>query len=115
MLLGKSRSGNEKETIDVTYLNCEHHIYISRAVAMSIKDKSAGKCLIIGLGGGGLCSFLRKYLQQLDITAVDIDADMLKIAVDWFDLSLGDKMHVEIKDGIQYLAENGSVTQTIHY
>lgn len=104
----KSRSGNEKETIDVTYLNCEHHIYISRAVAMSIKDKSAGKCLIIGLGGGGLCSFLRKYLQQLDITAVDIDADMLKIAVDWFDLSLGDKMHVEIKDGIQYLAENGT-------
>lgn len=43
---------------------------------------------------------------QLKIVAVEIDQMMLKIATDYFGLTLDDRMKVEIADGIQFIKEN---------
>jgi spermidine synthase len=44
-------------------------------------------------------------LFQLKITAVEIDNAMLKVATEYFNLILDDRMRVEIADGIKYIKD----------
>lgn len=106
----KTRNGQVKEVVDHTFLTCRHHTYMSVAVQWAAGNRASPSIAVIGLGGGGLCMFLRKFLPQVDITAVDIDKDMLQVATNWFGLKLDEKLHVEIMDGIEFLkktAQNG--------
>ncbi|CAH8270037.1 unnamed protein product [Arabidopsis lyrata] len=63
--------------------------------------KSRPKALCIGVGGGGLLSFLRLQLG-FEVTGVEIDPEVLRIARQYFGLeeSLA-RVHVE--DGIEFL------------
>ncbi|AED90764.1 putative spermidine synthase [Arabidopsis thaliana] len=63
--------------------------------------KSKPKALCIGVGGGGLLSFLRLQLG-FEVTGVEIDPEVLRIARQYFGLeeSLA-RVHVE--DGIEFL------------
>ncbi|KAJ8933713.1 hypothetical protein NQ314_013843 [Rhamnusium bicolor] len=101
----KSRKGAIKEIIDLTYLTCKHHMYMSIAAHVACKDKKKSSVTVIGLGGGGLCSFLHKFLMKTNLVAVDIDEDMLKIAIDWFGFHQDDKLIAKIQDGLDYLKE----------
>lgn len=62
-----------------------------------------GNIAVIGLGGGGLCMFLRQYLPQAKITAVDIDPAMLDVATKWFGLEQTEQMEIKIEDGLKFL------------
>lgn len=101
----KSRKGVAKEIVDLTYLTCNHHIYMSMAAHLVCRDKKKSSIVVIGLGGGGLCSFMHKFLPKVNIIAVDIDEDMLKIATDWFAFQPNDRLTTKIQDGLQYLKE----------
>lgn len=101
----KSRKGVAKEIVDLTYLTCTHHIYMSVAAHLACRDKKKSSVAVIGLGGGGLCSFMHKFLPKTNIMGVDIDGDMLKIATDWFAFQLDDKLTTKIQDGLRYLKE----------
>lgn len=57
------------KTIEPSYLACEHHLYMSIGVNY-IKIKAGSKkrtknieTAVIGLGGGGLCTFIHKLLK----------------------------------------------------
>lgn len=101
----KSRKGAIKEIVDLTYLNCRHHIYMSVATYLACRNKKKPVIAVIGLGGGGLCSFLNKFLPKINIIGVDIDKEMLKIATEWFDFHQNEKMKAKIQDGIEFLDE----------
>lgn len=101
----KSRKGAIKEVIDLTYLNCRHHIYMSIASYLACKSKKKSNLAVIGLGGGGLCSFLNKFLPKSSIVGVDIDKEMLKVAKEWFDFHPNEKMKAKIQDGVEFLKE----------
>lgn len=66
--------------------------------------KDCPSLLVIGLGGGGLCTFMQKFLPKALIKSIDIDEDMLKIATDWFGFHQSDKLTVDILDGTEFLA-----------
>lgn len=100
-----NKDGTTKEVIDYKYLGCNHHNIMSAAVQIAIKTKHKSSIVIIGLGGGGLCSFIRKFLPNTHITAVDVDADMLEVAKNWFEFKLDKMMSVKIQDGIKFLEE----------
>ncbi|RZC40643.1 Methyltransf 25, and/or Spermine synth domain containing protein [Asbolus verrucosus] len=100
----KTRKG-KREIVDLTHLTCKHHIYMSVATHAACNGKHKPSIIAVGLGGGGLCSFLHKFLPHTKITAVDIDPEMLKVATDWFGLSQSDSLKVVVKDGVQYLEE----------
>ncbi|KAK4879959.1 hypothetical protein RN001_008105 [Aquatica leii] len=106
----KTKKGVLKEVVDHLYLTCKHHVYMSIATKIGIPN-TPSSVAVVGLGGGGLCMFLRKFLPQVNITAIDIDSDMLEVAKTWFDLKVDNKLHVTINDGIEFLhtaAENGT-------
>lgn len=100
----KSRKGKLKEVVDLTYLRCKHHFYMSIACQVTCLEAPA-RILLIGLGGGGLCMFLRKFLPKADITVVDIDDHMLQVATKWFGLVQDDRLKVTILDGLDYLKQ----------
>ncbi|KYN10088.1 PREDICTED: methyltransferase-like protein 13 [Trachymyrmex cornetzi] len=101
----KSRRGKTKKIADPGFLACEHHIYMSTGVNAVIDIKEQDNIMIIGLGGGGLCMFLHQCFPKLKITAVEIDNTMLKVAIEYFNLVIDDRMKVEIADGIQYIKD----------
>lgn len=101
----KSRRGKTKKVIDPGFLACQHHIYMSAGVNAVIDTKKEQEILIIGLGGGALCTFLHHCFPKLKITAVDIDNAMLKMATEYFNLILDDRMKIEIADGIQFIKD----------
>lgn len=66
-ILVKIKGKKDRKKIDVGYLACQHHLFMSVGVQMAISTQSPKKdiqkdVLIIGLGGGGLCSFLHAAL-----------------------------------------------------
>lgn len=109
----KSRKGAIKEVVDITYLNCRHHIYMSIAAYLACKNKKQSSLAVIGLGGGGLCSFLNKFLPKANIVGVDIDKEMLKVATDWFSFQQNEKVKAKIQDGIEFLEEMKAKSKTI--
>ncbi|XP_014218736.1 methyltransferase-like protein 13 [Copidosoma floridanum] len=98
-----SRRKKLKYVVDPDFVACEHHIYMTLGLKAALKNKDNGETVIIGLGGGGLCTFIRNYVPQAVVTAVEIDKAVLKVATEYFDLVQDAKLKVEIADGIEYL------------
>ncbi|XP_066597380.1 eEF1A lysine and N-terminal methyltransferase homolog [Prorops nasuta] len=101
----KSRRGKIKKVVDSGFLACRHHVYMSSGVCATLKLDETDEIMIIGLGGGGLCTFLHQCFPKLTITVVEIDEAMLKVAKEYFGLSSDDRMKVEIADGIQFIKD----------
>ncbi|KAJ8688488.1 hypothetical protein QAD02_024283 [Eretmocerus hayati] len=108
-----SRRKKIKFVVDPHYLACDHHLYMSVGLKSALQKRDVGRIIIIGLGGGGLCTFIRQYLPQADIIVVEIDECILKVAKEYFDLAVGEKMQVNIADGIEYI--RNSVKQKEKY
>lgn len=99
----KSKNITANYHVDVNDLICLYHRYMVIATHMATLKKSNANVAVIGLGGGGLCSFMRSYMPDLSIVAVDIDKDMLAVATKWFGLKEDKNMNVVITDGLEYL------------
>ncbi|EOA19714.1 hypothetical protein CARUB_v10003731mg [Capsella rubella] len=67
----------------------------------SDKFKCRPKALCIGVGGGGLLSFLRLQLG-FEVTGVEIDPEVLRIARQYFGLEES-SARVHVEDGIEFL------------
>ncbi|PSN48593.1 hypothetical protein C0J52_14657 [Blattella germanica] len=107
-IVPQGRQGKPKKVIDVGYLACEHHTYMTVGVALASPEGVESNIVVIGLGGGGLCSFLQHCFQK---ATVDIDPAMLDVATNYFDLVQDERLDVYIRDGIQFIhqaAEKGT-------
>ncbi|XP_047349275.1 eEF1A lysine and N-terminal methyltransferase homolog isoform X1 [Vespa velutina] len=104
----KSRRGKKKKVIDNGFLACKHHVYMSIGVSMILDSTNFNEIMIIGLGGGGLCTFLYHCFSNLKITTVEIDEAILKVAVEHFGLTLDNRMQVQIADGIEFIKNSAS-------
>ncbi|XP_076093580.1 eEF1A lysine and N-terminal methyltransferase-like [Mytilus galloprovincialis] len=103
-----------KLTIDPDYLACQHHISMIAGLGFipDIHQMKDGKlsALLIGLGGGGLATFLHQHFKQINLSVVDIDEAIVKIATDWFGFVQDELLTVHVSDGIELVkkeVENG--------
>ncbi|PIO60456.1 hypothetical protein TELCIR_18046 [Teladorsagia circumcincta] len=78
-------------------------MFVSGAVEMSRDAKSNVLC--IGMGAGYLNSHLHSTYPKMNITVVEIEPKMVKIALKWFDLVLDDWHRVITMDGVKFLKE----------
>ncbi|XP_055638617.1 eEF1A lysine and N-terminal methyltransferase homolog isoform X2 [Toxorhynchites rutilus septentrionalis] len=106
---GKGKSMESKKVVDPGYLACQHHLYMTTGVHLATElgphddNKSV---MVVGLGGGGLCTFIHKCLRNTKLVAVEIDPEMLTVATKYFGLTLDDRLKVEIRDGIDFLKDS---------
>lgn len=110
-----SKDGTVMEKfIDKSYLACQHHLYMtaglnitgcSNSKAKNKKGNIRTEALLIGLGGGGLVSFIQETLKHVKITAVELDPSILSIATEFFELNQTKNLEVVIQDGLDYLKD----------
>ncbi|KAJ7970537.1 methyltransferase-like protein 13 [Quillaja saponaria] len=72
--------------------------YIEQRIRHGLRPKA----LCIGVGGGALLSFLRTQLG-FEVTGVDEDEEVLRVARQYFGLEDDQFMHVSIGDGIKFI------------
>ncbi|MBI3068169.1 MAG: fused MFS/spermidine synthase [Betaproteobacteria bacterium] len=61
------------------------------------------RILVVGLGGGTLPMFLRKYYPKATIDAVDIDPDVVHVAKRFFGFREDSHMRAHVADGRQFI------------
>lgn len=61
------------------------------------------RVLLLGLGGGRLQMVLHHYLEQLTLYTVELDPLVVEVAQRFFAWETGERQHLTIKDGRDYL------------
>lgn len=80
------------------------HAWDAITGAVLLHPEPPGSLLMLGLGGGTVLRQLRRFLPGVQLTAVEIDGDMIRLARTYMDL---DALEVEIieADAFAYLGE----------
>ena len=68
--------------------------------------KEVRSLLVIGLGGGRTSWYLHKQMPEVDITAVELDPDVIKMARKYFGVQAEKNLRVVEKDGRSFLMGN---------
>ncbi|XP_041983193.1 eEF1A lysine and N-terminal methyltransferase homolog [Aricia agestis] len=97
------KKNKTKHVVDFGYIS-QYHSFMCVGTVLA----AAGPGAVLGLGGGGLCMFLRRALPAAPLTAVELDPEMLAVARTYFDLELDDSLKVEVKDGMDFLKDEAA-------
>ncbi|XP_047519187.1 eEF1A lysine and N-terminal methyltransferase homolog [Pieris napi] len=98
------KKNKTKQVIDFGHIS-QYHSFMCACLHLT----PATDIAIIGLGGGGLCMFLKKCYPKMKITAVDLDPAMLEVAKNQFELEVDERLSVQIKDGLDFLKEEADI------
>lgn len=82
---------NKPETLASSYMR---HAF----TALSALERKPERVLFIGLGGGVMPMFLRRHFPEALIDIVEIDKDLLPVAVDYFSFEKDPRMRIVFKD-----------------
>src|ERR687891_415555 len=85
---------------DPTALRLIYSRYTSLGVAFR---PDAKKILIIGLGGGSIPKKVQKEFPKMEIDAVEIDPEVVKLAKDYFHIKESSQMRLHAQDGRLFL------------
>ena len=74
-------------------------IYTRYATIGVAYAENLDKAAVIGMGGGRTTWYLSHHLPELDITAVELDPEIVKIADEYFNVRTGENLKVVTSDG----------------
>lgn len=74
--------------------------------AKEILQKENPEVLILGFAGGTLGHLFQKENQNVKITGVDIDPEMVKLGADYFNLNKINNLELVIEDAIKWCESN---------
>ena len=69
---------------------------------------------IVGLGGGSMVHFLRKYAPDVNVTVVEIDPAIVDIAGRFFAVKPDERLSIVQQDGAKYFAETDGTFDVIY-
>lgn len=72
------------------------------------------KVAIVGLGGGSMVHFLRKYAPEVEVTVVEIDPAIVDIAQRFFAIKPDERLTIVQQDGAKFFAETEDIFDVIH-
>lgn len=65
MSVAVKEKGKTRKIIDTAHLACEHHVYLTMGVGMVDQGHKPVDVLVIGLGAGSLCTYIRKCFPKV--------------------------------------------------
>jgi spermidine synthase len=72
------------------------------------------RVLIVGLGGGGMVHFLRHIDPKIQIDAVEIDPEVVRLADRFFNVRTEGSVKVATADGLKFIAESKTPYDVIY-
>ena len=94
--------GDEQTRIQLKTPHVLQHEY-TQAMLLSLLDRTPKRVTILGLGGGALVHALTKAISGIQITAVELRAEIVEIAKEYFRLPSSKRIQVVTDDAIHYL------------
>ena len=106
-------AAEKRLVVDWSYLSFDYHRAILAgfialtypSLRRALKGEERRRCLVIGLGGGGLPLFLRRYVPCLDVTVVELEGGLAAVAEEWFgfETTADDNggLRVDVGDGLE--------------
>ena len=85
---------------DPTYLGFGYTRVAFSGLALSAEPR---RMMVIGLGGGTMPMFLRNYYPAAQIDVVDIDADVVQVAKDYFGFREDERLRAYVADGRKFI------------
>ncbi len=83
-------------------------VYTRSMMAFLLFNPAPRNVLMIGLGGGSLTKFVRHYIPEARVTAVEVNPQVVAIARQFFLLPQNDGcLNVMVGDGVEYVAREG--------
>lgn len=107
----KGKGKQSSLVVDKSYLACQHHVAMVTGMAFVQSDNfeillnCSMFVLLVGLGGGGLPTYIHQFFPEVCLDVVDIDPEVVTIATEWFGFSPDDKMMAHVADGLQFVKE----------
>lgn len=102
----------QKYQVDVKHLCCQHHSYILAGLT-SVDQTKKLKNVVVGLGGGGLVSYIHNFVKNIRVTAIEIDPEIVKVAREFFNLPTSENLEIVVDDGLEYLNSADEQFQSI--
>lgn len=104
------KQAKKKTLVDFSFLSCQHHVYMILGMqAVKPSNSESVKNLVVGLGGGGLVNYIYHYLKEINVSVLEIDPAIVKVAKEYFGLVEDQKrLEVVIEDGLKYLKEKSA-------
>ena len=95
-----------KKVVDTSYLSCAHHSVMIGSLGFFGEETSkAIRCLIVGLGGGALPSYISNHFLKTIIDTVEIDEAIVRVASEHFEFKTNERLNVITNDGIKYIQD----------
>jgi spermidine synthase len=79
--------------------------YLRAMFASYLFRQSQPDVLIVGLGGGGMVHFLRRFDPTVRVDVVEIDPLVVRLADEYFGVRSGGSVNVVTADGLEFIAE----------
>ena len=108
-----------KKIVDRTYLACAHHSVMIGSLGFFLTNQKTS-CLLIGLGGGGLPTYISAHFDKVKLKVVEIDGAIIRVAKDQFGFNTSDRLQVVQDDGLKFIENcakdsSGNLSTTLHY
>lgn len=92
--------------VDLKYLACQHHLVMVEELEQHVKhNPDLESVLVLGLGGGALCTYLHQKFPSLSIEGVDIDSTMVDLAKRYFGFNPDDNLKAHVADGLVFIRD----------
>lgn len=73
--------------------------YTRYATAGAVYPDKLEKAAVIGMGGGRTTWYLAHFIPEMDVTAVELDPEIVRIADEYFGVSESDNLNIVTSDG----------------
>jgi len=111
----QSEARLRKGKVDLKYLACQHH-HIMVESLRSVKTRASIKrVMVLGLGGGALCTYLHDQFPSIAIDGIEIDPVMVHLAKKYFGFTPHSNLQAHIADGYQFVQELASDSDRERY
>ena len=99
--------GDEQSRIQIKSPHILQHEY-TQAMLLALIDRTPKRACILGLGGGAMVHALSKAISGIHITAVELRAEIIEVAKEYFRLPQSKRIEVINADAIEFVKNNKS-------
>lgn len=103
--------------VDLKHLACQHHLVMVEELRQHLdaKNPALNSILVLGLGGGALCTYLHQAYPHFKVDGVEIDPIMVELAEKYFGFKPNENLRPHIADGLAFVRDLAATGKYLMY